>query len=42
LLLARYNRAAAELNESGKDHVPLWSAEVLKGVLPAESSSATP
>jgi hypothetical protein len=41
LLLARYNRAAEELNVTGKDHLPLWSAEVLKGVTPAESSSAT-
>jgi len=41
LLLARYNRAAEELNASGKDHLPLWSPEVLKGVTPAESSSTT-
>ena len=41
LLLARYNRAAEELNVTGKDHLPLWSAEVLKGVTPAESFSAT-
>jgi len=39
LLLARYNRAAEELNASGKDHLPLWSQEVLRGVIPAESSS---
>ncbi|HET8966386.1 MAG TPA: DUF5700 domain-containing putative Zn-dependent protease [Candidatus Acidoferrum sp.] len=31
-LLARYNQAAEELNASGKDHLPLWSPQVLKGV----------
>jgi putative zinc-dependent peptidase DUF5700 len=41
LLLARYNRGAEELNVSGKDHLPLWSPKVLKGVAPAESSSTT-
>jgi hypothetical protein len=39
LLLARYNQAARELNESGKDRLALWSPEVLRGVVPTESSS---
>jgi len=39
LLLAHYNQAAEELNASGKDHLPLWSTEVLKEVTPAQSSS---
>jgi putative zinc-dependent peptidase DUF5700 len=42
LLLARYNQAAEELNVSGKDHLPLWSSAVLKGVATAESTSASP
>ncbi len=31
-LLAKYNEAAAEVNASGKDKLPLWSPEVLKVV----------
>jgi hypothetical protein len=41
LLLVRYNHAAEELNASGKDHLPLWSPAVLKGVASPESSSAS-
>ena len=36
LLLARYNRAAEELNASGKEHLPLWTPKVLKEVGVAE------
>jgi hypothetical protein len=32
LLLARYNRAAAEANASGKEALPLWSARLLEAV----------
>jgi hypothetical protein len=39
LLLGRYNQAAEELNLSGKDHWALWSPELLKTMMPAESSS---
>jgi hypothetical protein len=31
-LLARYNAAAAELNRTGKDHLELWSPELLQKV----------
>lgn len=30
--LASYNRAAAELNRSGKEHLTLWSPELLKEI----------
>ena len=32
LLLAKYNEAAAEINESGKEKLTLWSPEVLRAV----------
>jgi hypothetical protein len=31
-LLVLYNQAAAEQNAAGKEHLPLWSAELLKQV----------
>jgi hypothetical protein len=41
LLLKRYNQAAKEINAAGQDHLALWSPEVLKAVIQAESSSTT-
>ena len=32
LLLARYNTVAEETNRRGKEHLPLWSPQVLKAV----------
>lgn len=40
LLLKRYNKVAEELNASGKEHLALWSPEVLKGVGEGEPSTA--
>ena len=31
-LLAKYNEAAAEINAAGKGPLPVWSAEVLRGI----------
>lgn len=39
LLLARYNQAAEELNASGKDHLALWSPEVIRAVTRPEAFS---
>ena len=39
MLLARYNRAAAEANAAGADPLPLWSADVLKAVGAEEPAS---
>jgi hypothetical protein len=38
LLLKRYNQAAEELNSSGKEHLALWSPDVLKAIGTDESS----
>jgi hypothetical protein len=32
LLLARYNSVAEETNRAGKEHLALWSPQVLKAV----------
>jgi hypothetical protein len=40
LLLIRYNQVAGEVNASGKEHLALWTPEVLKAVMPEAASSA--
>jgi hypothetical protein len=37
LLLKRYNQAAEELNGSGREHLALWSSDVLKAIGAGES-----
>ncbi len=41
LLLQRYNQAAQERNSAGRDHLALWSAELLNAVLPGDSPAST-